>query len=284
MVAALFAIGHWVGAHSGNNPSTVQPAAELFDGSVIPRLRIDIAASDLAELRQFSRKYVPAVLKEGEKTYQKVGVHLKGSTGSFRGLDDKPGLTLSFGKFTHGQKFHGVEKIHLNNSVEDPSYVNAFLGSELFRAAGVPAPRVGHALLELNGRLLGLYVLEEGFTEDFLALYFHKTKGNLYEPEQGHDAGEPLRLVSGNGADHQGDLKALAAAAREPDLRQRWQDLQKILDLERFISFMAMEVMTGHRDGYCLARNNFRIYHDLDTDKIIFLPHGMDQLFGKADA
>jgi hypothetical protein len=46
---------------------------------------------------------------------------------------------------------------------------------------------------------------------------------------------------------------------------------------------MAMEVILGHRDGYCLARNNFRVYHDLDTGKVVFLPHGMDQLLGKAD-
>src|SRR5688572_15321737 len=46
---------------------------------------------------------------------------------------------------------------------------------------------------------------------------------------------------------------------------------------------MCMEVMLGHRDGYCLARNNFRVYHDLDSDRMIFLPQGMDQLFGTAN-
>jgi len=56
-----------------------------------------------------------------------------------------------------------------------------------------------------------------------------------------------------------------------------------VLDTDRFLSFMALEVMLGHRDGYCLARNNFRVYHDLDSDKVIFLPQGMDQLFGTAN-
>jgi hypothetical protein len=46
---------------------------------------------------------------------------------------------------------------------------------------------------------------------------------------------------------------------------------------------MALEVMLCHRDGYCLARNNFRIYHNPDTCRLVFLPDGMDQLFGKAD-
>jgi hypothetical protein len=57
-----------------------------------------------------------------------------------------------------------------------------------------------------------------------------------------------------------------------------------VLDLDRFIAFMVMEVMVGHRDGYCLARNNYRLYHDPGADKFVFLPHGMDQLMGKADA
>jgi len=46
---------------------------------------------------------------------------------------------------------------------------------------------------------------------------------------------------------------------------------------------MVAEVMLGHRDGYCINRNNFRIYHDLDSGTIIFFPHGMDQLFGTAE-
>src|SRR5262249_12300836 len=54
-------------------------------------------------------------------------------------------------------------------------------------------------------------------------------------------------------------------------------------DLDRFVSFMAMEVLIGHRDGYCLARNNYRLYHDPGSGRFVFLPAGMDQLFGRAD-
>src|SRR5437016_389930 len=231
------------------------PGADLFTTGPVLRLRIEIAPGELAALRRDSRSYVPAALREGSQVYPKVGIHLKGSTGSFRGLDDKPALTLSFGKFAPGQRFHGLRKIHLNNSVEDPSYLNEALGSELFRSAGVPAPRVMHALVELNGRALGLYVLKEGFTRDFLGLHFQRTHGNLYQPGTGHDVDENLARISGDGPEDLADLKALAAAAQEPDLERRWERLGQTLDLSRFISFMAMEVMTCHRDGYCLARN-----------------------------
>src|SRR5262249_24800029 len=117
------------------------------------------------------------------RTYFPVGIHLKGSTGSFRSLDDKPAFTLNFDRFSRGTRFHGLRKIHLNNSVEDPSYLNEMIGSELFRAAGVPAPRVTHARVELNGTPLGLYVLKEGFTEDLAGRYFKRTDGNWSESD-----------------------------------------------------------------------------------------------------
>jgi hypothetical protein len=78
-------------------------------------------------------------------------------------------------------------------------------------------------------------------------------------------------------------VKRLAAAALEPDLGRRWQRLQQTLDMDRFETFMAMELMICHWDGYCLGQNNFRIYHNPGTDRIVFMPSGMDQIFSKAD-
>jgi hypothetical protein len=260
-----------------------QAGTELFTNGEVRRIRIEIASEGLADLRGDPRKFVRATVSDGGLTISNVGVHLKGSTGSFRAMDDKPALTLSFGKFSPGQSFHGLSKIHLNNSVEDPSYLHELLGSELFRAAGVPTPRVAHALVELNGRKLGLYVLKEGFTEEFLALHFRRTNGNLYDTGPGHDVNEALTRDSGHGPDDRADLKALADAAQEPEFGKRWQRLGQLLDLDRLLSFMAMEVMAGHRDGYCLAKNNFRLYFDPESGRFVFLPHGMDNLFGRAD-
>ncbi len=267
------------GAEGAGRPADA--GAEVFTNDAVRRIVLEIAPADLAELRKDPRKFVQATVKESGTAYPGVGVHLKGSTGSFRGVDERPALTLSFGRFSAGQTFHGLSRIHLNNSVEDPTYLHELLGGELFRAAGVPAPRAAHALVELNERKLGLYVLKEGFTEEFLALHFRNTRGNLYDTGPGHDVNEALTRDSGDGPADRADLKALADAAQEPDFSKRWQRLGQILDLDHFLSFMAMEVMTGHRDGYCLARNNFRIY--FEGERFVFLPHGMDNLFGRAD-
>jgi spore coat protein CotH len=75
----------------------------------------------------------------------------------------------------------------------------------------------------------------------------------------------------------------LAAASAHESLALRWEALDEILDLDRFVTFMAMETLSGHRDGYCLARNNYRLYHEPVSNRFVFLPDGMDQLFGRAD-
>ena len=258
---------------------------ELFQGGPIPHLRITMAPDAISQLRTNARQDVRATVRDGADVWTNVGVHLKGSIGSFRTIDGKPGLTLGFDKFEPTQRFHGLRKIYLNNSVEDPSFMNELIGNELFRAASNPAPRVTHAVVELNDRSLGLYVLKEGFTEDFLARFFQHPDGNFYDlAPEGHDVNEAMEKDFGKGPPDRSDLEVLAAAALEADFRRRQQRLAQVLDVERFLTFMAMEILLGHRDGYCLARNNFRVYQDVDSGRMVFIPHGMDQLFGNPRA
>ncbi len=266
-------------------PAATLPGAELFTNSVARQIKIEITPSGMESLRRDPREFVRATVSEKGISYADVAIHLKGSVGSFREVDGKPDLTLDFNRFNYGQKFHGLRRIHLNNSVEDPSYCNELLGGELFRAAGIPAPRVAHAIVTLNGRRLGIYVLLEGFTEDFLGCYFKQVGGNLYEPGEGHDVNQRLKRNSvAAPKQDRAALETLADAALEGDNAKRWPRLEQSLNMAQFVDFMAMEMMIGHRDGYCLARNNYRVYHDLDSGKMVFFPHGMDQLFGNPDA
>lgn len=258
--------------------------ADFMGATQVHQIRITLPVEAMTALRTHPRQDVAATVQSGTNRWSEVAVHLKGSTGSFRPVDDKPSLTLNFDRIAPGQRFHGWSRIHLNNSVEDPGGLNEWMGSELFEAAGLPTPRVTHAVVELNGRRLGLYVVKEGFTPEFLSRYFLKTNGNLYDTGRGHDIDELLEKDLGANPEDRSDLEALTAAAREPDLKKRWARLQQTLDVDRFLPFVALEIMLGHRDGYSLARNNFRVYHDLDHDRMVFFPHGMDQLFGNPNA
>lgn len=281
LLALVLVAGPGIARLRAGDPA-LESAAELFKRGEVLNVKVEIAPREWSALKADHRQDARCTVREGTNTYKSVGVHLKGAAGSFRELDDKPALTLTFNRFEPGLRFHGLRKIHLNNSVQDPSYLTELICGEMFEVAGVPAPRVAHARVTLNGRDVGFYVLKEGFTRDFLARNFSRTDGNLYDGGFLKDVAELVNDESNSQYTNKSDLKALGRAARERDPTVRWEKLNHALDLDRFISFMAMEVLVWHWDGYSMNRNNYRIYDDPATGKMVFFPHGMDQMFGEA--
>ena len=257
------------------------PGAEIFDNKTILPIRIEISSNEMAALRRDDGKDVRATVYEGTNIWRDVGLHVKGAAGSRRGIDDKVALTLKFQKFTPGQRFYGLRKIHLNNSVQDGSFLCENICSELYRKAGVPTPRVTYATVELNGRKRGFYVVKEGFTKEMLGMYFKNKDGNLYDGGFLQEITEQLeRDIDGDDDVRDwSDLKGLVKAARHPDLDERFAEMSKVLDMDRFLTFMVLQIITWDWDGYVMKPNNYRVYHDLATGKMVILPHGMDQMF-----
>jgi spore coat protein CotH len=155
VLALLSALGSPAASSHPEAPDNV-----FFSQGIIPKLRIEISPAELAKLNKDQRSYVRCTVREGDDfIFNDVGIHLKGAAGSFRPVNDRPALTLNFDKYREKQKFHGLDKIHLNNSVQDGTYLNEYLASAIFNAGGVPALRISHARVWLNGRDLGFYVL-----------------------------------------------------------------------------------------------------------------------------
>ena len=264
------------------NQSRVRDASDtFFQSGAIGQLRITVEKKELEKLQAEPRSYVKAAIEEnGQTKYQGVALKLKGAAGSYRDWDDRPALTLNMTKYNKQGNFHDVVKFHLNNSVQDDTYLSELLCSELFRNAGVPAPRVTHARVWLNGRDVGLYVVKEGFDERFLKRHFADPTGNLYDGGFVQDLDADLEKDAGDGPVDHSDLRAITDAYALEDPAARWQQLATLVDLDSFFTFMALERMTCHWDGYCNNVNNYRLYFDPTTKKACFVPHGMDQMFG----
>src|ERR1051326_318142 len=235
-----------------------QSGHDFFRSNSVPRIQMEISSDAMETLRK--RVDVQATIREGGTIYTNVAVHLKGSD-TFEPVDGKPSLTLHFDKFVPDQRFHGLAEFHLNNSVEDPTYLCEQFGREVFAIVGVPSPRAGHALVSLNGRDLGLFVVIEGASKQFLK-HFKSTKGNLYDGASGGDVTEALKADCGDAPENRSDLTNLVNAAREPDPAKRLARLEQVLDVEEFILFAATEAFIVHWDGYSIGGSNYLLFHD----------------------
>ncbi len=254
--------------------------AQFLERDPVATIDLVLSAEDVQKIDAPERPTVRATLLEnGKPLPAPVGVKIKGAAGSSRSWGDLPALTVQVAKFDKNLRFHGMAKFHLNNSVQDGTRLNEWAGSQLFRLAGYPATRVGHALVRLNDRDAGLYVLKEGFDKGFLSQAFADPDGNLYEGAFVGDIDQELERDLGSGPETRADLKALVAACREPNPERRRELLLRHLNVGAFLTFATLERLVAHWDGYVHNTNNYRLYFDRRGTGV-FLPHGMDQLFG----
>jgi len=251
----------------------IPPGDALFNDGKIRTFKIEVAEPALGILQKDNRNYVRGNVRDGETVYRDVGIHLKGM-GSFRPLNEKPSFVLKFDKFTPDQEYLGLSKFMLNNSSQDGTYLAELMATQMFRDAGVPAARVTHAFVEFNGRPLGFYVLIEAMNKEFLKQHFRNANGNLYEAYL-QDIDQKLDLDSGTDSS-QADLKKLLEVTKIANPIERWQRLAEVLDVDGYLSHLVLERFTSHTDGYAMNRNNYRLYHDPTTDRLVFIAHGLD--------
>jgi len=266
---------------------------DLFTNQTIRHLRIDVTPAAMEALRGYAfqpdtpradRPEVLCTVREGSNVWTNVAIHLKGSLGSFRPVDAKPSFTLNFSKHDPSQLFHGLEKISLNNSAQDPTRLSEKVARELYVRGGVPVPRAGHVTAEWNGRALGLYVLLEGWDRRFIRRYFPDARGPLQEGRLLTDIDQPLDLAFGEPLEGRVSIAALLAAAREPDAAKRRTRLDSMLDLDRFTRLLALDILAWNGDGYAFHANNYRVFFDRSRERLVFMPHGLDQTYILPDA
>jgi hypothetical protein len=260
-------------------PKDMKAGDELFE-SRIPVLKIRIDDAGMEKLRKDPRSYVSASLEEaGGESLQKIGIKLKGSLGSFRPIDERPGFSINTTKFKGSARFHGLNKFQLNNCAQDGTALHELISGQIARKAGVPASRCTHAIVTLNDRFLGTYVLKEGFRDELIGAFFVRTDGRLYDGGFCAEIRKDMELDRGEEG-HSERLNELLKALAEKDPALQLAGVEKCVDVESYLRYLALENILCHWDGYSFNRNNYRLYENPDTGRFHFFLHGMDQTFG----
>ena len=273
------------------------PSETLFDPATIVEVDIVMDAADWNDIRTQTRDlskvfgpgcrsepffspftYVPATVTVNGEELQSVGVRKKGFLGS---LDNqKPSLKISFDEYVADQELFGMNRLTLNNNKQDPSQIRQCVAYSLFLSAGIPAPRCNFAQVNVNGRELGVFSNVESIKKRFIARHFDDNDGRLYEGTLSDFAPDWINTFEAktNKDDpDRSDLIAVQTALEETD-EELETALSKVINIDRFMTYWALEAMINHGDGYALNRNNFYIYNDPTTGLLEFIPWGADQV------
>jgi hypothetical protein len=271
---------------------------ELFAPDHLVEVKLELPAADWDALRRQTRSIVDVLggdclaapfespftyfeataTIDGER-FERVGLRKKGFLGSLS--ETRPSLKIKLDEYVAGQAVLSMDKLTFNNAQQDPALIRQCLAYDLFRAAGVEAARCNFAHLEVNGDDLGVFVHVEAADKDFIERRFADASGNLYEGTLSDFRPEftgTFDLKTNEAEADRTDLEQMVAALEAPD-DELVAALEPHLDLERFLTFWAMEVLTSHWDGYASNTNNFYLYDDPATGRFVFMPWGVDGTF-----
>lgn len=298
---------------------TTQPEyiTNLFNKDDIMEIDIDIDEKLWNELADNAREeeYYSANITINGETYYNVGLRAKGNTTLSQiandDTTDRYSFKVKFDEYIDGQTLKGLEKLALNNMMQDTTYMKEYISYDLLNKMGVSTPAFQYASITLNGEPWGLYLALEVMEGSYIERYYGTTDGNLYKPEttnmasknmpmeQGKEINGPMGRNTGgadlvySGEEHSNYStifeNAIFDYTNEEDydkiiamiksLNEDIDDIEKYLDVDEVLRYFAANTFVVNLDSY--ASNMKHNYYLYEQDGICsILPWDYNLAFG----
>lgn len=243
-----------------------------------------------------------AVLEFEGKKWGTLNLRYKGNS-SYRsaGALKRP-IKLEFegpdGAKDKSRTFFGMSKINLNNNAMDASQMRESLGYDVFRQEGVPCARTAFAKLYLtvpgiyNNQYAGIYTVVEQIDQTFFKDRFGKKTGPVVKPEElvgmpylGENWDSyvvPYGAKSADKIDPE-DAKRFIAYVRfvkQASDEEFAKRIREFVDVDEFLHFLAVEVMTVNLDSPLAMNHNYYITINPKTQKVVWVPWDLNLAFG----
>lgn len=158
---------------------------KIFDDSYVHTIDIVIPDLDTFLSTCKNKKYtICDVVVDGE-VFKNVGIGAKGNT-SMDLVDvygnNRYSFKIEFDQYDKSCKYYGLDKITLNNMIQDNTYMKDYISYKLMEQMGVVAPLCSYTKVTINGQDWGLYLAVEAVEESFLERNFGDNHGRTYKP------------------------------------------------------------------------------------------------------
>ena len=183
-LTALFMNGESLGLQAAAREMGYE--SRLFDTASVHT--IDIVMEDwegFLETAQGEEYSLCSLVIDGE-TYENVAIRGKGNT-SLTQVEQygnsRYSFKVEFDHYDNALSYYGLDKLSLNNLIQDNTMLKDYLCYQLMGSFGVDAPLCCFVYITVNGEDWGLYLAVEGVEESFLQRNYGSGYGELYKPD-----------------------------------------------------------------------------------------------------
>ena len=159
---------------------------KLFDTSSVHKINIVMDDWDEFISNAESEEYYACTLEIDGETYKNVAIRGKGNTSLTKVAaygNDRYSFKVEFDRYDSSVTYHGLDKLCLNNIIQDNTYMKDYLCYRLMAEMGVASPLCSYVYVSVNGSDWGLYLAVEGVEESFLLRNYGSDYGELYKPD-----------------------------------------------------------------------------------------------------
>ena len=240
--------------------------------------------------------FVPAEVFYNGKQWYKVGVRFKGNSSlksTWNSGNYKMSFKLDFDEFEDqykqidNQRFNGFKQLSLKNNFDDKSLLREKVAADIFRSEGLAVSNTAFYVVYVDfgdgPTYFGVYTLTEEVDDTVIKNQFTSSKGNLYKPD-GTAASFALgtfntsELVKENNetasdfSDVQALYDALHDATRTTDPAAWRVKLDKTLDTDVFLHYLATNTVIQNWDTYGRMTHNYLLYNNPSNKKLTWIP------------
>lgn len=181
VLTALFVNGESFGLQKASTAMAYETA--LFDTSKVHTINIIMDDWDEFTANCKSEEYYACTVVIDGETFKNVAIRGKGNTSLSQVTNDRYSYKIEFDHYTDALTYHGLDKLCLNNIIQDNTYMKDYLCYQMMQQVGVAAPLCSYAYLTVNGEDWGLYLAVEAVEESFLQRNYGSDYGELYKPD-----------------------------------------------------------------------------------------------------
>ena len=184
IITVLFINGESLGIKKAS--SVMGYEEKLFDTSYVHTVNIIMDDWDDFISNCTSEEYYTCTVVIDNEAYKNVAIRGKGNTSLTQVAsygNNRYSFKIEFDHYDSSKTYYGLDKLCLNNIIQDNTYMKDFLVYQMMNFAGVASPLCSYVYITVNGEDWGLYLAVEGIEESFLQRNYGKSYGELYKPD-----------------------------------------------------------------------------------------------------
>ena len=184
VITVLFMCGEKLGITSTARAMGYE--TKLFDTSKVHTINIVIDDWDSFLETCTNEEYTSCAVVIDNEAYKNVAIRAKGNTSLTQVKsygNNRYSFKIEFDHYDSTKSYHGLDKLCLNNIIQDNTYMKDYLCYRMMSEFGVDSPLCSYVYITVNGEDWGLYLAVEGIEDSFLQRNYGNDVGELYKPD-----------------------------------------------------------------------------------------------------